>query len=317
MWKNIVMGLVGAGLFLLVLLHINIPQTWAILKGANLLDCLLALAALVFMIYVKGFRFSYLLRMQGHPYSVWNGFLVYMVSMFWGNVTPGRAGDFVKVLYLKEDLSLPIGWGMSSVLVDRVLDLYLLLVLGGLGVLLYPMPIDPISVKMVLAVKVLFVVLLLFTLLAFNKKIGGWLMKTAFQKFLKPEYRGKTDEIFNDFHQGMEAFYKPSFLVPVLFSVGAYGIAFGACDLMVLSLGLKVNFFYLAFVISVVNISSLMTLFGLGTRDMALIILFGLIGIAKEPSEAYSVLLFFVGSILFTAVCFSFSLVKPIRFKNS
>ncbi len=63
---------------------------------------------------------------------------------------------------------------------------------------------------MILAVKVFFVILVVVTLLAFNKKIGGVILKAAFQRLMKQEHRDKTDELFEDFHKGMEAFYKPS-----------------------------------------------------------------------------------------------------------
>ncbi len=317
MWKRFLVIVVGILLFLLVLRSVDLAKTWDILKQADGKLCLLSLIALVSMIYLKGLRWSLLLKMQGQLYSVWNCFLVYMVSMYWGNITPGRAGDFIKVLYLKEDLNVSTGAGMASVLVDRVLDLYLLLVLGGAGILMYSMPADPASLKMVLAVKVLFAILIALTLLAFNKKIGGLLLKAAFQRLMKQEHREKTDKLFEDFHQGMEAFYKPSIFAPILLSLAAYALAFWACFLLVQSLGLTISIFYVTFTISVVNIVSLFTLLGLGTRDMALQILFGLISITKEQAEAYSLLLFFVGTILFTLICFLFSLLKPIRFKNS
>jgi glycosyltransferase 2 family protein len=316
MWKRILIIVIGIALFLLVLLSIDRQKTWEILEQADWKLCLLSLAVFVLMIYIKGIRWSYLLKMQGYHYSVWNCFLVYMASMYWGNITPGRAGDFVKVLYLKEDLKLPTGLGMANVLVDRVLDLYLLLVLGGLGILVNPMPADPASVKMVLAVKVFFVILVIVTFLAFSKKIGGILLKAAFQRLMKQEHREKTDKLFEDFHEGMAAFYKPAFLVPILLSFLAYAAAFGGCFLLAQSIHLNVSIFYLIFSISVVNIVSLLSFMGLGTRDVALQKLFGLVSITKEPAEAYSLLLFFVGTALFTLICFFPTLWKPVRLKS-
>jgi glycosyltransferase 2 family protein len=316
MWKRLLVVAVGIALFVLILMHVDREKTWAIMKGADWKLCILSLAALVGMTSIRGGRWSFLLKMQGYAYSTWNGFLVYMVSMYWGNITPGRAGDFVKILYLREDLKLTAGLGMASVLVDRVLDLYLLLVLGGLGLLINPMPTDQVSVKMVLAVKVFFLILVVITLLAFNKKIGGVFLKAAFQRLMKQEHREKADKLFEDFHKGMEAFYRPAVLWPVFLSLVAYVLAFGACYLLAQSIGLNVSIFYLVFTISVVNIVSLLTLLGMGTRDGALILLLGLVGISKEQSEAYSLLLLFVGTVLYTFVCFLCTFLKPLRLKS-
>lgn len=303
----------GILLFALILREVNLSATWALLKQAEWTLLLLALLSFLAMVYLKGIRWSYLLRMQGVSYSVWNCFLIYMGTLYLGNLTPGRAGDFAKVFYLKEDLRLPIGRGMTSVLVDRVFDLYLLLILGCAGILTYPMPVDPALIK---AVWAFFAVLAVITLLAFNKRIGGLLLKAAFQRLMKQEHREKTDKLFEDFHGGMEAFYKPAIFVPAFLSLLSYVSFFGGCYLIALSIHLPISVLYLSFCVSVVNIVSLLTFLGMGTREGALIILFGLVSLTQNQAMAYSLLLLFVGVILFSLlglVCFS---LKPIQLKG-
>lgn len=310
--------IIGILLFVLVIRmwKVSLSDTLAMLRQSDLRLLLLALFTYLAMVYVKGIRWSYLLRMQGASYSVWNCFLIYMGTLYLGNVTPGRVGDFAKVFYLKQDLKFSIGRGMASVLLDRVFDLYLLLVLGGLGILMNPMPEDPASAKMVLAVKVFFVLLILVTLLAFNKKIGGMLLKAAFQRLMKQEHRNKTDKMYEEFHDGMADFYKPSILVPTFLSIVSYAFFFWGCYLLAQSFGLGINLFYLSFCVSVVNIVSLLTLFGMGTRETALVILFGLAHYTPDQAMTYDLLLLLVGVILFSLlglVCFTF---KPIQLES-
>jgi uncharacterized protein (TIRG00374 family) len=306
---------IGVLLFLLIfrLWKISLADTMAMLRAADWRLLLLALLSLIVMVYLKGVRWSYLLKMQGFSYPVWDCFLIYMGTLYLGNLTPGRAGDFAKVFYLKQDLKMSTGRGITSVLVDRVFDLYLLLVLGGLGILMNPMPTDATSLKMILAVKVFFVLLVVVTLLAFNKKIGRALMREAFQRLMKQEHREKMDKLFEDFHGGMESFYKPGLLVPVFLSLLSYVIFFGGCYLIAQAISLPVNILYLSFCISVVNIVSLLTFLGMGTREAALIFLFGLISIGKDQAMAYSLLMLLIGVVLFSLlglVCFS---LKPIQ----
>ena len=144
----IVIGLVLLGVVLFVKKD-NLASAWLLLKQANLTLCFVCLLTFIAMVYLKGIRWSYLLKMQGQNYPVWYCFLIYMGSLFWGNVTPGRVGDFVKIFYLQEDLKMPVGQAMPSVLVDRVFDLYILLILGGEFPFLIPMPVDPNLIKMV------------------------------------------------------------------------------------------------------------------------------------------------------------------------
>lgn len=316
MWKRFLVIAAALGLLFLALKGIQLHETLDILRNADWMLCFFAVAILVGMTYLRGVRWSYLLKMQGYRYSAWDCFVVYMISMFWGNVTPGRAGDFVKILYLKKDVKASVGSGMANILADRVLDLYLLLIMGGLGLWINPMPTDPDSANMVKAVKIFFLVLLLLSLLVFNKKVGGLFLKAAFQRLMKQEHREKTDELFEDFHEGMASFYKPAILIPVLLSAAAYAFIFWSCQLLAQSIGLNINIFYMTFTISIVNIVSLLTLFGLGTRDLACQKLLGLIAIKPEAAEAFSLLIFFFATALFTLVCFLFSLLKPVPLEN-
>jgi uncharacterized protein (TIRG00374 family) len=306
--------LVGIVLFIFILSKVNIADTWALLRNANLNLCFAALATLLLMVYLKGIRWSYLLKMQGYHYSIWNCFLIYMGTLFWGNVTPGRAGDFMKILYLKEDLNLSVGTGMTSVLVDRVFDLYLLLILGSLGILYNPHSIDP---RLIQLVWVFFGLLVVATLLVFNRKIGEVLIKAVFQRVLGAKMKEKANQAFEDFHRGMESFYSVAILVPVFLSLVSYLIFFWGCSLLADSIQLHINIFFLAFTLSVVNIVSLITFLGMGTREGALIILFGLIGLSREQALAYDLLLLFIGTVIFSLIALFCYFLKPVPLKKS
>ncbi len=313
MIKKSLLILVGIALFIFILLKVNLTQTWALLKTADWRLCVAAFMTLLAMVYLKGMRWSFLLRMQGYAYSTWNCFLIYMGSLFWGNVTPGRAGDFMKVLYLKEDLGLPIGLGMTSVVVDRVFDLYLLLILGSLGVLIYPLGLPP---SLVHLVWIFFAFLIFASFLVFNRRIGEVLIKAVFQRVLGASLKEKANQAFGEFHRGMEAFYSWRLIIPALLSLTSYLLFFMGSYWMAQSIGLSINFFFLAFTLSVVNIVSLLTFLGMGTREGALIVLFGCIGLAQAQALAFSLLIFFVGTVLFTLVCLLCFFLKPIRFKD-
>ena len=312
MIKRILLIAVGVALFVFILSKVDMPTILSQLKKTDPLLCAGTVAAFLVMVILKGIRWSYLLKMQGYRYSIWNCFLIYMASLYWGNITPGRAGDFMKVLYLKEDLNLSMGTGMTSVLVDRVFDLYILLILGCLGILIYPMPADPHLIQLVWF---FFGFLVVATVLAFNRKIGEFLIKAVFQKVMGSQMKEKTNQAFEDFHKGMEAFYSPRLIFPIFLSLLSYLVFFWGCGLLAKAIGLDINLFYLSFAISVVNIVSLLTFLGMGTREGALILLFGLISLSREQAMAYSILLLFVGTILFTILCFFCFLLKPVRLK--
>jgi uncharacterized protein (TIRG00374 family) len=309
MFKRFLPVLLAVLFFIPVILKVDWVKTWGYLQNTNISLCLAGLAGLLIMIYIKAIRWSYLIKMQGHHYSVWNCFLIYMSTLALGNFTPGRAGDFAKILYLNKDLKFSIGTSMASTLVDRVFDLYLLLILGCVGILAYPMPIESNLKK---AVWAFFALLILVTLLAFNKKIGETLLKSVFQRMMKQEHKEKVDKLFNDFHKGMECFYKPAILYPAFLSLMAYISFFYGCHLIAIAMGLDVNILYLSFTVAVVNIVSLVSFLGVGTRDGAFIILLKLVGIQPYQSEAYSMLFFVIGLVGFSLIGLGCFYLKPI-----
>lgn len=312
--KNLIPVIIGFGLLAWILLGVDLTSVWAQLQRTDGRMVGLGLLAILVMIYIKGIRWSVLLRMQGYSYPVWDCFLIYMNSLFWGNVTPGRAGDFIKILYLKEDLKHSTGFAMASVFVDRVFDLYILLVLGGLGLLLYPMPQNPGLVK---AVELFFAVMIAVSALVLNRKVGGGVLKFGFQRMMGRGLKARTDRAFDDFHRGMESYYKPAILFPVLLTVASYLFFFWGCTLLAGSIGIDINILYLVFVVSVVNIVSLVTFAGFGTREGALIFLFGKVSLTEAQALAYSFLLLIVGVLLISLIGFLAYLMKPIRWKGA
>jgi hypothetical protein len=306
-----VLTILGGLLFAYFLAKTDLEATWGHIRQADLGLLALSFLLVVAMIYVKGVRWSYLLKMQGVSYPVWDSFLIYLGSLFWGTFTPGRAGDFMKVLYLKRDRNLGIGMGMSSVLVDRVFDLYILLILGCVGLLLNPLSDNP---HLVRGVWLFFALLLAVSFLAFHKKTGEWLMKTVFQKALGDRLHGHADQAFRDFHKGMASFYRWTLLWPVVLTVLSYVVFFIGCWLMAHALGIEISAFYLAFCIAVVNIVSLLSFAGVGTREGALLLLFGLHQIPQSQTMAFDGVFFFIGSALICVLGFLAYLMKPVKF---
>jgi uncharacterized protein (TIRG00374 family) len=129
---------------------------------------------------------------------------------------------------------------------------------------------------------------------------------------MKQEHKDITNKLFDDFHKGMESFYKPVILYPIFLSLLSYVSFFYAGYLIAVAMNLPVSILYLSFCLSVVNIVSLASLLGLGTRDSALYILFKLINLQGQ-SEAYSMLFFFIGVVVFSLVGLGCFYLKPIE----
>ena len=87
---------VGIALFLLIirLWKISLSDTLIMLHQSDWRLLLLCLLAYLAMVYLKAVRWSFLLRMQGASYSVWNCFLIYMATLYLGEPNARPGGGF-------------------------------------------------------------------------------------------------------------------------------------------------------------------------------------------------------------------------------
>ena len=91
--------------------------------------CLVLLLSL-FNYALRFWRWQLYLSWLGHAVPVWRSLLVYL-SGFALTVSPGKAGEAVRCLYLRRD-GVPYSTGLAMMFVERLLDLLAILALASL-----------------------------------------------------------------------------------------------------------------------------------------------------------------------------------------
>ena len=98
---------IGLFVLFLILYLIDLKKLFINLSGINLSYLFLSIILNIPHLYFKSLRWNLLLRQQAIFYSKTESFLIYMSSLYIGFLTPGRLGEFVKVLRsYKPDLVL-------------------------------------------------------------------------------------------------------------------------------------------------------------------------------------------------------------------
>ena len=111
---------IGLLVLFLILYLIDLKKLFINLSGINSSYLFLSIILNIPHLYFKSLRWNLLLRQQAIFYSKTESFLIYMSSLYIGFLTPGRLGEFVKVLYLRNDKKISIGTGFSrSLFSDR------------------------------------------------------------------------------------------------------------------------------------------------------------------------------------------------------
>jgi hypothetical protein len=297
---RIITRVIGLFILIFILSRIDWGGTKEALAGARFFPLILAAGLEVFRLLIDSWRWKYLLYMQNIRYSLRNAFLVYLSSIYFGIITPGRIGNFIRAFYLRNDTKIPIGSALSSVVVDKMLELVVLIGFGWWGLSLLP-----ISRRVFIIWLASLVLLLLLLGVAFSRRFHRIVLK-VFSKVAKlGEFTDKTKISLEDFYKGLSYFKDIKIVVPIILTALAFFILFIHGYLIKASLSPNISFIDLAKSISISRLVSRVvsiSFSGLGSKDFAIVMLFKRLGINIGKAISFS-LLFMSTSYLVSATC--------------
>ncbi|MDY6934526.1 MAG: lysylphosphatidylglycerol synthase transmembrane domain-containing protein [Spirochaetota bacterium] len=282
--------LVGIVIFIFIVNQIDFSKSINILQKISFNYLILAILLNIPMILIKAYRWKMMLSNQNIYYSSFSSIIVYASSIFIGIVTPGRIGEFVKAYFLKNDLNISISKGMSSVIGDRLFDLYFLLIIGNFGFWYF---------KLLGKVSYIFFILdctiIALPILIYNKRFMKKIVNFLYRSISNKAYKEKIETSFNEFYQGVDQLIAPNIVFQLILTVFAYLFFFLQCYFLVISLQLNIDFLTITLFMSISNLISLIpiSIGGIGTRDAVLIYLFSMLSINSEYAVSYSLLILF------------------------
>ncbi len=127
--------------------------------------------------------------------------------------------------------------------------------------------------------------------------------------------KSKIEESFESFYNGLHTLISRKLLVSGFLTCLGYLMFFIQCYLIVMAMGLPINFITITLFMAISNLISFIpfSISGLGIREAILIFLFSLIGLEPELAVSYAFLIFitfFVAGGLIGAVAFWFYPLK-------
>ncbi len=118
-------GLIGIGIFIYLLLNIDLKSLLTYFKEANILYFLISLLFIIPTIFVKGIKWLMIIDKEDRiplPKAI----IAWVAGFGAGLITPGRVGDFLRAKFLK----VRLGKSLLTVLIDRLNDVLVLFLLG-------------------------------------------------------------------------------------------------------------------------------------------------------------------------------------------
>jgi len=274
--------LLGPVLFVWVLTRVDLTQVWASLRELSLGSILAATAMCVGLVLVKGLRWHLLLRVLGFPEPAGVSLLVYGDATFWGTLTPGRLGEFKKLLHLRRWHAISWARGFWFSVVDRLFDLAGLVILFGIGLLGLPADTRAALRPEVWAVIAASGVLIVLGRRTVADRASGWLDPKA-NRLLRAVAASLRD---------VAALSLGTVVKLTLISMVSLSLYVGMVWVLAFALPFELTILQTAICVVGTMLAGLLpiSLFNFGTREVVLIGLLGLFGLTSEDAISLGML---------------------------
>ncbi len=305
--------LIGIALLMFLIWRIDFSGTLALLKKVSLPILGLVILLNLPQICIKAYRWKSLLHSQKIEYGIVPAALSYFGSIFIGLLTPGRLGELIKAVHVSQDCGVSKARALSSVLADRLFDLYALLLIGGAAMLSSGRSLNNLLALVESAFLLFLPLLILLHDSTFQRveKLGLRMGKWVSRLF-------DPDSWLTELRTGLKELSVGDAFVAALLTAVAYAVFFEQCYLLAHALNVKASFLQIMYAVSLGSLVTLIpiSISGLGTREATIVAYLGSVGVSSELSLGYSLLIFvtfYVAGGLMGAVAW---LIKPVTLKS-
>lgn len=291
-----ILSLIGIALFLIILSRINLVSLFAIFAHTNVLLLFMALLVNCVAIILKSLKWKIIVNSVKTDFTLIESIKAFFVGFSFSTITPAKLGDFIKVLYIQDD-QCGLGKSLATIVIDRLIDIVLLVSIALMGIygfsVFYHIEIISVTTLVLLITGIIVCVYIVL-----NKPVLSALLKPFFNLFVPQNLKNKISVYYNDFFTGLFAFYHdpPRFYSSIIIGLLSWIPPFIYGYLLALSIGIDPGIFFFVLVIPIISLLDLLpiSISGIGTRDVALIFLFGLKSIPAEQAVAFSLLYLFM-----------------------
>jgi uncharacterized protein (TIRG00374 family) len=307
--RSLLPRMIGIVLLVFLLKQLDLRYLLDTLKQAHLGTILFAICLLILLIGIKTIRWQVILSALNLSLPWKEAYLAYFASIFIGFLTPGRLGEFGRAFYVHDEVNSRSGMAISSVLADRLFDLYTLLLVGVAAIFSIGTP------QYRLWMILFFLLTLLPLILFLNDRTFIWMQNAAGRLGQYGRRLFDPEGWLVGVRHGLLKMGTRAVAVCTGLTIAAYGVYFTQCFLLSKSLALDVNYGVIMFSVALGSLITLLpfSISGLGTREATIVAYMSTVGVAAEKALSFSFLVFvtfYVAGGLVGAIAW---LVHPIR----
>lgn len=279
--------MLGILLFAYIVMKTGPAKIWVSFANSDYVYVLFALVFFVPMLILQVWKWDYILRKQNIQLNFFYLMKLQMISLFYGAVTPGRLGSFIKIPYLCRKTKKSASECSSNVVIDRLFDFTAVALFAAIGAVLFLRKFIGFFYFSLLVFIGFILAIILFT----NKRTSKAILKIVFRFLIPARLKDKARISFERFYESLPSLIK---LIPAfILTLAVWLIIYTQAYFVAFAFSLKVPYLYFVTTFAAVTLVSLIpiTVSGLGTREAALLTLLSVYNVAAENVVGFSILL--------------------------
>ncbi len=303
--------LAGFALLYFVLKNFDWKSFSALFASFKVMDFAAGLGLLAVVYLLKSYRWQRINASFGIHISYGTTLIYFLVSGFLSVITPGRLGEFARIYFIGKKTGVSTITASSSVVLDRVWDVLILTMLGGIGAMMIfgRFQLNTVTILVIIAIFILALViivapsLIFLPLLFFTRKKEKWQTDIA--------------AVYANWQSNVKHLFLPGFFTTLLAFLALAMIPLIFTHRLEQEIGMIPS-------ISAVSISNMLaflpvTVAGFGTRELVFSEIWKILDYTAESAITISTAYFicnYLGSLVAGAVTYLIWFRKHFRLKE-
>ncbi|MBD3203422.1 flippase-like domain-containing protein [Candidatus Woesearchaeota archaeon] len=228
---------------------------------------------------------------------------LYLIGLFYGIITPAKTGSVIRASYLISLIKEPFGKCVSGIIIERIMDLFVLFIYSLLGIIFFLNYL--VDIKIIIF---LFGFFIFMSLVILKENFNKLIFRFVYTFFIPKKLKNKSKLIFSSFNKSIPPLQ--NLILPLMLTFINWIILSIPIYILFKSYSAAVPFVFVVLISSIGNVVSLIpiTVGGLGTKEAAWIYLFSIFNIEPEIVISVSLINLFLGNILMSILGFLIAL---------
>ena len=295
----------GILIFIYIICSLDIGRLKEIFLSIHPVYILISLSLNIPRLLIRNYIWKIIQREQKINLSFLESLKLFLIGSFYGSITPGFMGKFLRLTYIREKLKEPYGKLFINTFLESVTHQLSLFGMVFLGSLLIVNKIPGLFYLITIWIIVLGVILFYFSKRDRGEKFFRYLTKI----FIVDKIKKPVKIFFKSFYKDFPDIKR--LILPTFIGIVTWIILFSQYYIFVIPLEVDISYIYFLLLFPVANMVSIIPISfaGIGTRELTAVLLFSTIfSINQEKIFIISLLGFILTDLLIGFIGFIFSI---------